>query len=85
MPSPTTSPGRRSPVRGAKTFFPGQRASAAEEEEETAGDNAALADVVAAEIGIEGLGRDVLKPFEPINLADVSRAHALLLFCSVKT
>ena len=84
MPSPTASPGRRSPVRGAKTFFPGQRSSAAEEEA-TAGDDAALADVVAAEIGIEEFGRDVLKPFEPIPLADVSPEHAVLLNCSVKT
>ena len=55
------------------------------EEGEAAGDDAALAGVVAAEIGINGLGRDVLKPFEPIHLADVSPKNAALVYSSVKT
>lgn len=35
-------------------------------------DAAAVADAVAAEVGLEGRDRDALRPFEPIALDDVS-------------
>lgn len=39
------------------------------------GEYAALADMVSAEIAFEGFGHDVLMPFEPIPLVDVSLKH----------
>lgn len=63
VPSPTTSPGRRPRSKGQEGFFAGDGPHS---------DALAVADVVAAEVGCEGVDREALGPFEPIVLEEVS-------------
>ncbi|CBJ25835.1 hypothetical protein Esi_0016_0144 [Ectocarpus siliculosus] len=62
VPSPTTSPGRRSRTGGRDATFPGEGCPT------DVAEAFAVAEAVAAEVGFEGLEREALRPFEPIVL-----------------
>ncbi|CAM9928844.1 unnamed protein product [Ectocarpus sp. 4 AP-2014] len=64
VPSPTTSPGRRSRTLGRDATFPGEGCPT------DVAEAFAVAEAVAAEVGFEGLEREALRPFEPIALQD---------------
>lgn len=73
VPSPTASPGRRSPSRAKKPFFSDDGLATGSRVESAA----SVADGIAVEIGLDGAHRDVLKPFEPVALDEVRCSYPI--------